>query len=446
MVAGNQQTFRRTRGPRWKYPSFIRLLLMAGVLSLIAGLLIGYPPGIRPTGSDGVVRTGRVSNPALLPVVRLGIENLDGALAVFKGKRVGLITNATGVDSQLRRTVDILNEKVNLVALFAPEHGLRGNVAAGAPVPHEIDAKTGLPIYSLHGETRKPTAAMLKEVDVLAFDIQDIGTRSYTYIYTMAYAMQRARELNKTFVVFDRPNPVGGERVEGGLLKPAYSSFIGLYPIPIRHGLTVGELARLFNEEFAIGVNLVVVPMQGWQRSMQLAQTRLPWVMTSPNIPTPDSALVYSGTGLFGGSNVSEGIGTTRPFELVGAPWLDGQKLANLLNVQRLPGVYFRPVHFTPQWGKYQGRVCNGVQLHITDPRQFSTVLVGLRLLDAIREQGGSRFKWNEPKGKDRWMIDLYAGGPELREGKIATTELLALWGTEAEEFRRRAHKYRLYQ
>jgi uncharacterized protein YbbC (DUF1343 family) len=287
---------------------------------------------------------------------------------------------------------------------------------------------------------------MLKNVDVLAFDIQDIGARSYTYIYTMAYAMQRARELNKTFVVFDRPNPVGGERVEGGLLKPAYSSFIGLYPIPMRHGLTVGELARLFNEEFAIGVNLVVVPMQGWQRSMQQAQTRLPWVMTSPNIPTPDSALVYSGTGLFGGSNVSEGIGTTRPFELVGAPWLDGQKLADLLNAQRLPGVYFRPVHFTPQWGKYQGRVCNGVQLHITDPRQFSAVLVGLRLLDAIRLQGGSRFKWNEPKGKDRWMIDLYVGGPELREGKIATTELLARWSTEADEFRRRSQKYRLYQ
>ena len=210
----------------------------------------------------------RVGKEAELPAVRLGIENLDGSLALFKGKRVGLITNATGVDRNYRRSVDILKDKVNLVALFAPEHGLRGNVVAGAAVPHEKDAATGLPIYSLHGDNRKPTAAMLKGIDVLAFDIQDIGARSYTYVYTMAYAMQSAREMNIPFVVFDRPNPVGGEQVEGGLLQPAYSSFIGLYPIPVRHGLTVGELARLFNEEFGIGVKLTVVPMQGWQRRM----------------------------------------------------------------------------------------------------------------------------------------------------------------------------------
>lgn len=388
----------------------------------------------------------RVGKEATLPAVRLGIENLDGTLAVFKGKRVGLITNATGVDRNYRRSVDILKEKVNLVALFAPEHGLRGNVVAGAPVPHEMDAATGLPIYSLHGDNRKPTAAMLKGIDVLAFDIQDIGARSYTYVYTMAYAMQSAREMNIPFVVFDRPNPVGGEQVEGGLLQPAYSSFIGLYPVPVRHGLTVGELARLFNEEFGIGVKLTVVPMQGWQRRMQQVDTGLPWLMTSPNIPTPDSALVYNATALLGGSNVSEGIGTTRPFELVGAPWLDGQKLADRLNSLRLSGVYFRPVHFTPQWGKYQGRVCSGVQIHLTDRNRFSAVPVGLRLLEAIREQGGARFQWNAPKGKARWMIDLYAGGPELREGKVNISDLLARWSKEAAEFRLRSKKYQLYQ
>ena len=388
----------------------------------------------------------RVGKEAELPAVRLGIENLDGSLALFKGKRVGLITNATGVDRNYRRSVDILKDKVNLVALFAPEHGLRGNVVAGAAVPHEKDAATGLPIYSLHGDNRKPTAAMLKGIDVLAFDIQDIGARSYTYVYTMAYAMQSAREMNIPFVVFDRPNPVGGEQVEGGLLQPAYSSFIGLYPIPVRHGLTVGELARLFNEEFGIGVKLTVVPMQGWQRRMLQSDTGLPWLMTSPNIPTPDSALVYNATALFGGSNVSEGIGTTRPFELVGAPWLDGQKLADRLNSLRLSGVYFRPVHFTPQWGKYQGRVCSGVQIHLTDRNRFSAVPVGLRLLEAIREQGGARFQWNAPKGKDRWMIDLYVGGPELREGKVNISDLLARWSKEAAEFRLRSKKYQLYQ
>ncbi len=444
-MAGNERVFRRTNGPRWKYPSFIKLLLIAGIISAIAVLLLGYQKFSQRTGSE-VARGGGLNNKLAVPSVRMGIENIDGSLDVFKGKRVGLITNATGVDSKLRRSVDILKEKVNLVTLFAPEHGLRGNVVAGAAVPYETDVRTGLPIYSLHGDTRKPTAAMLNNIDVLAFDIQDIGARSYTYIYTMAYAMQSAREHNKTFVVFDRPNPVGGAKVEGGLLKTDYSSFIGLYPIPIRHGLTVGELARLFNEEFGIGARLVVIPMQGWSRRMQHAETGLPWVMTSPNIPTIDSALVYTGTGLFGGSNVSEGIGTTRPFELVGAPWLDGEKLAERMNALRLDGVFFRPVHFTPQWGKYQGRVCNGIQIHITDRRLFSSVTVGLRLLEAIHEMGGNRFKWNEPKGNERWMIDLYAGGPELRAGKIAVQELLMRWAREAEEFRLRSEKYQLYK
>ena len=432
----NSPGFRRTRGPRWKFPSFIKLLLLAVAALFIALVALVDLPGER----------GKLDEKTASPVVRLGIENIDGSLELFKGKRVGLITNATGVDRQFRRSVDILKDKVNLVALFAPEHGLRGNVVAGAPVPHETDAVTGLPIYSLHGENRKPTAAMLKGIDLLAFDIQDIGARSYTYIYTMAYAMQSARELNIPFVVFDRPNPVGGDQVEGGLLRPAYSSFIGLYPIPVRHGLTVGELARLFNEEFGIGAKLTVVPMQGWQRRMQQVDTGLPWLMTSPNIPTPDSALVYAATALFGGSNVSEGIGTTRPFELVGTPWLDGQKLADRLNAQRLPGVYFRPVHFTPQWGKYQGRVCSGVQIHLTDRKRFAAVPVGLRLLEAIREQGGVRFQWNAPKGKDRWMIDLYVGGPDLREGKVNISDLLARWSKEAAEFRLRSKKYQLYQ
>lgn len=443
---GALRNYPRTRGPVWKCPIAVRVFILA-VLCITSAAMLGW--------QSPFWQSFRLSDPPpcgagpaskINPKVRPGIENLEGHAEVFRGKRVGLITNATGVDSRLNSSVGILAAKVRLVALFAPEHGLRGNAVAGASVPHERDASTGLPIYSLHGATRKPTAEMLKDIDVLAFDIQDIGARSYTYIYTMAYAMQSARENGKTFVVFDRPNPVGGDKVEGGILKPAHSSFIGLYPIPIRHGLTVGELARLFNEEFGIKAKLVVIPMTGWKRGMQQEDTGLPWVMTSPNIPTPDSARIYPGTGLFGGSNVSEGIGTTRPFEIVGAPWLDGNELAVRMNALKLAGVTFRPVNFTPQWGKYQGRVCNGVQVHITDRRAFSPVTVGLHLLQEVRALGGGQFRWNAPSGRDAWMIDLYEGGTELREGRVSAADLLIRWNREAEDFKNRSARYLLYK
>ena len=437
---GKGELYRKTRGPCWRCPIVLKVIIVSLFLVIFGGA-VGRNAVNSWTGVRGTTGPGRVAQPQ----VRLGIENLDAYMDVFKGKRVGLITNATGVDRQMTPSAQLLGARLNLVALFAPEHGLRGSAVAGAAIPHEKDAKTGLPIYSLHGDTRKPTAAMLKNVDVLAFDIQDIGARSYTYIYTMAYAMQSAKENGKTFVVFDRPNPVGGEKVEGGLLQSAFSSFIGLFPIPIRHGLTVGELAKLFNEEFGIGAQLVVIPMSGWKRTMQQEETGLPWVMTSPNIPTADSARIYSGTGLFGGSNVSEGIGTTRPFELVGAPWLDGQKLSDRMNAYKLPGVYFRPAYFTPQWGKYQGRVCNGVQIHVTDRRALAPVSVGIYLLQTIRELGGSQFKWNAPTGRDRWMIDLYEGGTELRGGRTSAAELLTRWDKEATAFQKRTTSYRLY-
>ena len=241
--------------------------------------------------------------------VKLGIDNVDDYLYLFKDKRVGLITNQTGVNSQLESTIDVLRQKANMVALFSPEHGIRGAAAAGDKVASGVDGKTGIPVHSLYGATRKPTAEMLADIDVLCFDIQDVGARFYTYISTMAYAMESCREQNKLFVVFDRPNPIGGEAVEGPVLKQGLQSFIGLYPIPIRHGMTVGELARLFNEEFNINTDLAVVKMSGWQRRMYWEDTGLTWIMTSPNIPTPDTALVYPGTGLLGGTNISEGVG-----------------------------------------------------------------------------------------------------------------------------------------
>lgn len=385
--------------------------------------------------------------PAPAPVrepVRLGIDNIDKYLDLFKDKRVGLITNATGINSNYESTIDVLNARTNLVALYAPEHGIRGAVKAGDQIGFATDAKTGLPIYSLYGATKKPTADMLAGVDILVFDIQDIGARPYTYIYTMAYAMQAAKENGISFVVLDRPNPAGG-MVEGGLVKPGYESFIGMYPIPLRHGMTVGELARYFNAEFAIGCDLAVVPLTGWTRDMVWSDTGLPWVMTSPNIPTPDSALVYSGTGIFGGTNVSEGVGTTRPFELIGATWLKGEELADLMNAMGLPGVHFRPAYFSPRFGGNAGKILGGVQIHITDPHAYQAVRTGVTLLYTIKELGGDNFAFGY-NSKGIPYIDLTTGDDRLRLGNHSLEELLTEWAQEAYQFKEKAKQYYLYK
>ncbi|WP_346353183.1 DUF1343 domain-containing protein [Azotosporobacter soli] len=376
-------------------------------------------------------------------VVRLGIDNLDQYLPLFAGKRVGLITNATGMTSDYKSSVEVLAAKTNLTTLYSPEHGLWGDRPAGEAVGSYTDLRSGLPVYSLYGDTKKPSAAMLADIDVLAFDIQDVGSRSYTYIYTMAYAMESCREQGKTFVVFDRPNPAGG-MVEGPVLKPGFTSFIGMYPIPIRHGMTVGELARLFNESFGIHCKLEVVPMTGWRRSMLFADTGLPWIMTSPNIPTPDSALVYSGTGLFGGTNVSEGVGTTRPFELVGAPWLRADSLADDMNAKKLPGVHFRAAYFVPRFGLYQGEVCGGVQIHVTDAKKYRALETALTLLYQIKESGGVDFRYN--RGYGEGMIDLISGEDRLRSGRYSLEEIKTFWKREAEQFQKQAEIFYLYK
>lgn len=372
--------------------------------------------------------------------VKLGIDNIDDYLYLFKDKRVGLITNQTGVNSRLESTIDVLRQKVNLVALFSPEHGIRGTAAAGDKVASGVDRKTGLPVYSLYGSSRKPTSEMLADIDVLCFDIQDVGARFYTYISTMAYAMESCREQNKIFVVFDRPNPIGGEAVEGPVLKPGFESFIGLYPIPIRHGMTVGELARLFNDEFYINASLTVVKMSGWQRRMYWEDTGLTWIMTSPNIPTPDTAVVYPGIGLFGGTNISEGVGTTRPFELVGASWIEPGLLADHLNSLSLPGVYFRPTVFTPRFGTHSGVNQSGVQLHITDKKMYQSVYTAAAMLTAIREMHGGKVEV-----KQDGMFELALGEKSLRENAEDWRVLLARWRQEAQEFKKMASKYYLY-
>ncbi|WP_312560969.1 DUF1343 domain-containing protein [Anaerospora sp.] len=372
--------------------------------------------------------------------VRLGIDNIDQYQHLFAGKRVGLITNQTGVNSQLQSTIDVLYEKTDLVALFSPEHGLRGNAEAGADIAAATDMRTGLPVYSLYGDTKKPTAQMLENIDVLCFDIQDVGTRFYTYMSTMALAMESAKEQNKLFIVFDRPNPIGGLAVEGPVLKPGFESFIGMYPIPIRHGLTIGELALLFNKQFGIECNLQVVKLSGWQRNMFWQDTGLPWVMTSPNIPTPETALVYPGTGLLGATTISEGVGTTRPFELVGAAWLNAAAAADRLNERKLPGAYFRPTYFTPRFGRHNGINQGGVQIHVTDKAAYRPVLTAITILEVMKGLSGGQFAYQSER-----MFDLPLGEDTLRLETEPLDQLLTRWDQEARDFQVKSRQYYLY-
>lgn len=322
------------------------------------------------------------------PKVELGVDRLMDDPGLLAGKRVGLITNPTGIDANMTSIVDLFHnsDDFELTALYGPEHGVRGDAQAGSTISSYIDDVTGLPVYSLYGATKKPTPEMLKDVDVLVFDIQDVGTRYYTYIYTMAYAMEAAAENDIPFVVLDRPNPQGGLRVEGPVLDPNYSSFIGLYPIPLKHGMTVGELAGLFNREYQIQADLEVVKMKGWKRSMLYEDTGLPFVMPSPNMPTTDTVNVYPATGLFEGTNLSEGRGTTKPFELIGAPYINAHEYAKTLNALELSGVTFRAASFTPTFSKNAGKLSHGVEVYVTEPAKFEAVKTGIAMLKTAHD------------------------------------------------------------
>ncbi len=369
----------------------------------------------------------------------------------LRGRGVGLITNPTGVTHDLQSGVDVLfrHPDCRLVALFGPEHGLRGDAQAGAPVETTADPRTGLPVYSLYSVTRQPTPEMLRDVDLLIVDLQDGGVRFYTYLWTMAYAMQAATRQGIPILVLDRPTPLSGEILEGPILDPAFASFVGLYPIPIRPGMTIGELARLFNAEYGIGAELDVVRCQGWRRSLWFDQTGLPWVMPSPNLPTLDSLTVYPGTCLIEGTNVSEGRGTTRPFELIGAPWVDAYRLAEAMNALELPGVRFRPVYFTPTFSKYQGELCAGIQLHVCDRLALRPVAIGVHLIQVLRRLHPERFAWRPPwEPGGRWPIDLLAGSDALRrqiEADVPADEIIASWEPGLREFAARRQPYLLY-
>jgi uncharacterized protein YbbC (DUF1343 family) len=315
---------------------------------------------------------------------------LAGGWRELHGRCIGIVTNASGKTSSGENFVDAVRRQGHICvrALFAPEHGLRGDRPAGAYVASYTDEKTELPVYSLYGATRHPTAAMLDGVDVLVFDIQDVGARPYTFVSTMAYVMQSAAAAGKEIWILDRPNPVGGTLVEGPVLDPKFKSFVGLYPIPERHGMTVGELARLFNDRFAIGANLKVIPMRGWRRDMIWSETGLPWTATSPNIPYAKTTLVYLATGLIDEAGINNGVGSDKPFERAGAFGLDANAYAAALNARKIPGVHFEPAAWVPHAGFWKGKQLTGVEIDIDDPHAFPSVRTAIELLCAAREVG----------------------------------------------------------
>jgi uncharacterized protein YbbC (DUF1343 family) len=383
--------------------------------------------------------------------VKLGVEVLlEEQLHLLEGRRVGLITNHTGVDSKLRSTVDLFHQhpSIQLVALYGPEHGIRGAAAAGEHVASDRDPVTGLPVYSLYGASKKPSAEMLAGVDTLVFDIQDIGVRYYTYPYTLAYCMEAARDLGLRVLVLDRPNPIGGTKVEGNILNPEFKSFVGLYPLPVRHGMTIGELACWFN--LTVGCDLTVVPMKGYRRSMWWDETGIPFVPMSPNTTGLEMAALYGGTCLFEGTNLSEGRGTTKPFEQFGAPWLDGRRLADDLNALNLPGVLFRAVYFTPTFSKHKGEQCQGVQVHVTDRDALQAVELGLHLVKAARDQNPEPFKFLPPyKEGSHCFFDLLAGADAWRlglEAGTAVADLTAGWTEQQKPFLAQRSSILLYQ
>jgi uncharacterized protein YbbC (DUF1343 family) len=387
--------------------------------------------------------------------VQLGIERLiDGADAgLIAGQRVGLVCNPASIDGDFRHAVDRLAKAdCRLTAIFGPQHGFHSDVQENMiESGHAEDARRRIPVYSLYSETREPTREMLADVDVLVVDLQDVGTRIYTYIYTMANCLRAARTHGIRVVVCDRPNPIGGDQIEGATLVPGYESFVGQYPIPMRHGMTIGELARLFNDRFGIGAAVDVVRMDGWKRSMYFDETGLPWVLTSPNIPTLDTAIVYPGAVLFEGTNLSEGRGTTRPFELIGAPWVDGERLASTLNGRRLPGAVFRPAFFEPTFHKHAKTGCGGCQIHVTDRRTFEPVRAAVELVVEIRRQSPDRFAWRDPPYEYEHVkppIDILYGSDVLRtsvdRGRSAD-EICAAWDEDEAAFARLREPFLLY-
>jgi uncharacterized protein YbbC (DUF1343 family) len=387
--------------------------------------------------------------------IKLGLEKLlEEQSHLIRGAKVGLICNQASVDHDFRHAADLLHEHpdVDLRGLFGPQHGIRGDVQDNMiETEHAVDPQTGLPIHSLYSETREPTESMLEDLDVLVFDMQDVGCRIYTFAYTMANSMIAARKFGKKVIVCDRPNPISGQHVEGNVLEPRHASFVGQFAIPTRHAMTLGELAKLFNEHFGLSCDLDVVKMDGWERSHWLDQTDAPWVMPSPNIPTLDSATVFPGTVHFEGTQLSEGRGTTRPFELVGAPYIDPEEYARRLNEREFPGVYFRSCIFRPTFQKHAGISCGGVQVHVLDREKFEPVITGITMVKIAYDLYPKEFRWKEPPYEyvyDRNPFDVIAGTSSIREAIEAGGSIEAIeetWKVDLEAFRQVRENHLLY-
>jgi uncharacterized protein YbbC (DUF1343 family) len=385
----------------------------------------------------------------------LGIEKLcDVRVDLIKGRRVGLVCNQASVDHRLCHSADVLKsvEGVRLTALFGPQHGIRGDVQDNMiETPHARDVETGLPVYSLYSETREPTEEMLRDVDVLVCDLQDVGCRIYTFVYTIANCMRVASRLGKRVIVCDRPNPIGGVAVEGNLLETGFESFVGQFQLPTRHGMTAGELSKMFNEHWGIGCDLEVLKMDGWSRELWFDETDAPWVLPSPNMPTLDSATVFPGTVHLEGTQVSEGRGTTRPFELVGAPYVEAGVFARKLESIGLPGVRFRPTNFLPTFQKHAGVTCGGVQIHVLERLELRPVVTGLAVVKTCFELYGEDFRWKEPPYEyvfDKNPFDVISGTDRIRisiERGDSLEELERSWRAELSEFEKARQNYLLY-
>jgi uncharacterized protein YbbC (DUF1343 family) len=390
------------------------------------------------------------TQPITLGVERLLSEKID----LLRGARIGLVCNQASVDHAFRHVADVFHQHpdVNLTALFGPQHGIRGDVQDNMiETGHAIDRKTGLPIYSLYSETREPTAEMLRDVDIIVFDLQDVGTRIYTFVYTLANCMRAAKKFGKKVIACDRPNPIGGSKVAGVVLDPACASFVGQFSIATRHGMTVCELGHMFNGHFGIGCDLECVTMSGWSRQLWYDATNGPWVLPSPNIPTIDTTVVFPATVHLEGTQMSEGRGTTKPFEFAGAPYIDAEEFAGALAEFEFPGVYFRACGFMPTFQKHAGQACGGIQIHVTDRETFEPTIAGIAIVKTAFDMYGAHFRWKDPPYEyeyDRNPFDLISGTSKVREAierGDSLDSIQASWETPLAGFRRLRERFLLY-
>lgn len=398
----------------------------------------------------------RAASKGNLQPVQVGLEALlEDVPQAMRGARVGLICNQSSVNHTFEHAADLLHghSAFELTALFGPQHGIRGDVQDNMiETEHSTDRKTGLPVHSLYSETREPTEKMLEDVDVLVFDMQDVGCRIYTFVYTLANCMRIAGQLGKTVVVCDRPNPINGVDISGNILEPEYASFVGLFPLPTRHGMTVGELAQMFQGEFGVQCDLQIVPMRGWERRHWLDETDAPWVMPSPNMPTLDSATVFPGTVHFEGTQISEGRGTTKPFELIGAPYIDPDVYAEKLTELALPGVIFRSCAFQPTFQKHAKVTCGGVQIHVVDRDQFDSVAAGIAMVKVAHDLYPNEFLWKVPPYEyvfDKNPFDVISGTNQIREAIEGGADLASItggWKAGVAEFEEKRAPYLLYR